>query len=336
MTIQKIAKLAGVSKSTVSRALNDSGYVNREVKEKILKIASETNYSKPRKQGSKVVKKNRTIAVVFPTFMTDFFGNLLEGILRVAEENNCGVMVFSSKDDFDREKQFLEQLKNFDIQGLLITTMAAYEGTDGWDQLQSMLEPVNIPVVLVDRNDKKCSFDSVINDNYKGAYMIGEDMARKKYGNIGAIIGDTILRLGHDRRDGFLKALEDNELSVNRECYLEKEKIITSEEAYQFGKQLIRNEKLPDTIFFSNDLIATGFMKALFENKVTPGEDICCMGFDYLDALNVVDFNYSYLERDVTTIGKIAMQMLLDRMQKNIVTRREYIVPSKLIHHTKA
>ena len=111
-----------------------------------------------------------------------------------------------------------------------------------------------------------------------------------------------------------------------------QEKIISKEMSFELTARIIRENRLPEAIFLSNGLIANGFFKALFAAGLTPGKDIRCIGFDYLEALDILDFEYSYLDREMETTGLMAMQMLLDRFKENIPSRREYIIPAKIIH----
>ena len=298
MTVHEIAERVGVSKATVSRALNDSGYVSEDVKLRILQIAEEYAYKNTRSSSNAVKNKQALIGVMFPALKSDFFGRILEGITAVADENECGIMLFSTNDDPEREIRQLKMLRDLKVKGLIITPMAAYQAMEGWNRLQAELDALNIPVVLVDRNVKKSNWDSISFDNFNGAYLIGETLAVEGYENAGAIIGDTCLQLGLDRLNGFTQALEVNHVGIDKGFFYTDEKIITTDMAYRYTVRAIYEKRLPKAVFLSNTLVATGFLKAIFENGLVPGKDVRCMGFDYIDAMDVFDFEYTYLERE--------------------------------------
>lgn len=331
ITINDIADIAGVSKSTVSRALNNSGYVNEEVRMKILQIAKDNSYKFSASTVNFSKGGQAMIGVVFPSLKSPFFSNIVEGISRVADENECGIVVCSTNDNPEKELRSIKMLQGRKIKGLIITPTAVYQGVEGWNALQAELNTLNIPVVLVDRNMKKSNWDSITFDNYNGAYMLGEMVVAEGYKKIGAIIADTCLQLGMDRLNGFKQALEVNGLKLDAQCLYVDERIISREMAYDYTVQKIQNNLLPDAIFLSNTLIAEGFFKALFAAGLKPGRDIRCLGFDHIDVLDIIDFEYTYLEREMVETGMMAMQMLLDRFQQHIESRREFITPARII-----
>ena len=331
MTIMDIAREVGVSKSTVSRALNNSGYVKEEVKARVLEIAEKNLYrgGKLRPVDTGNTNSCRVVAVILPTFKSDFFARIIEGITNIADRNECGVMVFSTNDDVEVELRSVRMLRSLGVKGLIITPVAAYQAIEGWNRLQTELDLLDIPVVLVDRNVKKFKGDSISFDNFNGAYMIGERLVNEGCQRIGAIIGDTCLQLGMDRLYGFEQALKASHNDVYQDFFYTSEGIISVEQAYHYTQKAILQKRMPEAVFLSNTLIATGFFKALFEAHLVPGKDVRCMGFDYVDALDVLDFEYVYLDRQTVKTGEMAMQMLLDHFEREITSRREYLTPAR-------
>lgn len=332
ITISDISKKAGVSKSTVSRALNNSGYVKEDVKRRIIQIAREYSYRTSEMIGVFPDGEPTLVGVVIPSLKSGFFSSIVEGISSVADENECGIAVCFTNDDMEKELRSLKMLRGRKIRGLIITPAAAFGGMEGWDRLQTELDALKIPVVLVDRNVKKSNWDSITYDNYNGAYLLGEVLAAEGYKKIGGIISDTCLQLGMDRLNGFKQALESNNLQIMSECLYTQEKSITKEMSYKYTISMIRQGNLPEAIFLSNNLIADGFFKAIFEAGIMPGRDIRCVGFDYMDGLDIFNFEYTYLDRQMAKTGIMAMQMLLDRFHQKIESRREFIIPAKVIY----
>lgn len=332
VTIQSIAEMANVSKSTVSRALNDAGYVQEDIKARILQVADEMGYARRQKPANAGKKRCITIAVVFPSFSDPFFGSVIEGISSIADEEDSSILLYSTHDSVEREQRILSKLQRMNISGLIFTPVAAYDGIDSWNRLQQEMNRLQVPVVLVDRSDKRSNCDSIVFDNYNGAYLLGERLVREGYTDIGAIVGDTCLQLGYDRLSGFSQALGVNGLTISNDfCYTD-ERIISTQMAYEYTVERIRTGKLPKAVFLSNSLVANGFLKALFANDLKPGRDIRCMGFDYLNILDVIDLQYTYLERETFKIGQMAIQMILDHFKTEIVSRREFITPAHMIN----
>lgn len=325
VTINAIAEKANVSKSTVSRAINGNGYVQQDIKDYIISVAQDMGYSK--------LKKNKriTVAVVFPSFSDVFFGSIIEGISKFAEEKDCCILLYSTHHSTKKEEEILTKLCDMDISGLIFTPVAAYDGIEGWNRIQNEMDNLHIPIVLVDRSDKRANCDSIIYDNYNGAYLLGERLINEGYTDIGAIIGDTNLQLGHNRLEGFKNALRVHNLKITEDFFLTDERIISSEKAYIFTEEKIKERKLPKAVFISNTLIGEGFFKALFANKIEPGKDVRIVGFDYMDFLNVISIPYTYLNRETGKTGQMAMQMILDHFNSKIVSKRDYIIPATIM-----
>ena len=332
VTIQTISEMTNVSKSTVSRALNGTGYVQEDIRARILEVAEEMGYQKTQRPTPGFRKRRPPIAVVFPSFSDAFFGSIIEGISAVADENDSSILLFSTHHSVEMERKVLKKLQDVSISGMIFTPVAAYEGIDGWNWLQGEMEKLHIPVVLVDRSDKRSNCDSIVYDNYNGAYLIGERLVDEGYRSIGMIVGDTCLQLGYDRLAGFTHALSIHDIHVSADFMYTDERIISTEAAYAFANECIRAGKLPDAVFLSNSLIGDGFLRAMFANGLQPGKDVRCIGFDYLDILNVMDIQYTYLERETYKTGQRAMQMILDHFQGEIDSRREFIIPAKMIN----
>lgn len=331
VTIQTIASEAGVSKATVSRALNSSGYVQEEIRQHIFKVADELGYTKVQRTRPDKKEHHTTVAVVFPSLTADFFGAIIDGISSLADEMNISILLFSTQDSVEKEKRILLRLRDLRVSGLIFIPVAAYDGIEGWNKLQAMMAMLHLPIVLVDRSDKRLKCDSIVYDNYNGAYLLGEKLVSEGCAKIGAIIGDTCLELGLDRDAGFRHALSVGGKSISEDFYYTDERIISSKMAYEFTTRKIKEGKLPEGVFLSNSLIANGFFKALFENNLMPGRDVRCMGFDFLDLLNVMDLEYSYLDRETYQTGRMAMQMLLDHYKTDIISKREFVIPAKLV-----
>lgn len=101
-------------------------------------------------------------------------------------------------------------------------------------------------------------------------------------------------------------------------------------DSYRIATDWIKENRLPDAVFLSNGMIANGFLKALIENGLRPGKDIECMGFDFVEVLDILNLRYSYLDRDALNMGRIAAQMLFEPAREG---QRIHIIPAKPIEN---
>jgi len=331
MTIKDIAEKAGVSKSTVSRVINNTGYVSGQIRERVNRIINEYAYQPSAIARGLSTKDSCMIGVVVPTASDGFFGRILEGISEVADKKGYTVMFCTTDNDPAKEQRALATMRGQRVRGLLITPAAGYLSTDGFSKLRSALENLGIPVVLIDRAAKNLNWDGVYFDNFNGAYIATENIVRSGYKKIGTITSDTSLQLGSDRLAGFRQALADAGIREDERFILTSNQPISTQQAFRMTCDWIRDGRLPEAVLLSNGAIVNGFLKAILAHGLSPDRDVYTVGFDYVQAVDILNMRYSYLSRDADNMGRIAMQMLLDHFDQKIPSRREYIVPAKLI-----
>ena len=146
---------------------------------------------------------------------------------------------------------------------------------------------------------------------------------------IGIITGDLSQFHGRERFRGFKQAIYDSGLSVDPAYIYEGD--FTTQKAYELTRQMIASGNMPQAVFLSNNLTSLGFIKAIFEVKMRLGKDICCIGFDYVDAFDILNIGFSYVERDTINMGRMAMHMLMDRIAQPDLPRREHIISASLM-----
>lgn len=328
VTINDIAKKAGVAKSTVSRVINGGVNVSEETRKLVQQVIDETKYQPSAVARGLSTNESNVIGVIVPDSASLFWGQVLEGISEVAEKNDFTVLFCNMDNNPQRELQALQRMRGQRVGGLLITPSVSYESPKERRTFLQALDALDCPVVFIDRALKNSRWDGVYFDNYNGAYIATEALTQKGCTRIGAIISDNALELGHQRREGFLQALQDAGLMVQEECTYYSDYKISLLDSYHIARQWIKEKTLPQAIFLSNGMIANGFFKAMLEYGLLPGRDIICMGFDYVEVLDILNLDYSYLDRDAANMGRIAAKMLFEQSDSG---RREHIIPAKLV-----
>lgn len=311
VTINDIAKAAGVSRTTVSRVLNDSGYVKDETREKILKAIEELNYTPSAIARSLSTNKTNTIGVIVPEINNPFFGEIIKGISQVADEHNLNLILFNTDDSREKELKALKLLKEQRIQGVIITP--TYPEDDFNSEYLNTLENLGIPVVLIDGHVECFNFSGVFIDHIKGAYDGTNALIEEGHRKIAIITGCMNSRPAKDRLTGYKKALVMNNILVNDEYIFYGD--YKHESAYEITKKIIKMEDRPTAIFVMSNMMILGCMKALYEEKVSVPEDIAIIGFDKIEALNVVGMNISFINGPTIEMGRTGMKLLIDNLE---------------------
>ncbi len=313
VTISDIAKKAGVSLATVSRVLNDSGYVKEETRERILEVIKELNYTPSAIARSLSKSKTNTLGVLVPDITNPFFGEVIKGISQIADESNLNIILCDTDDNKDKELKSLKMLTEQRIQGIIIMPTSVED--DFNSEYLKTLENMGIPIVLVDGHVKYSSFSGVFVDNIKGSYDAVETLIKEGHEKIAIITGRMNSKPAKDRFIGYKKALMMNNIEMEDKYVFYGD--YRQESGYKYTKEILEMEDRPSAIFVSNNMMTLGCLKAIFEGNFKIPEDISIISFDRIDILDTLGLNVSYVNGPSVELGKIGMKMLIESLDEN-------------------
>ncbi|MFD3157605.1 LacI family DNA-binding transcriptional regulator [Haloimpatiens sp. FM7330] len=311
VTIYDIAKKADVSRSTVSRVLNDSGYVKEETREKIIKVMKELNYTPSAIARSLSTNKTNTIGVVIPEISNPFFGKITKGISEVADKNNYNIILCDTNESVEKELKALKVLKEQRIQGIIITPTVAENEFNS--EYLNALENLGIPIVLLDGHIKYSDFNGVFVDHIKGACDATQALLDEGHRKIAIITGRMESRPAKERLNGYKKALAINNIPVDEKYIFYGD--YTHEKAYEITKQIMSMEDRPTAIFVSSNIMILGCIRAFYEENIRIPEDMAIIGFDEVDTLNIIGMNISFVSGPTTELGRTSMKMLIQNLK---------------------
>lgn len=311
VTINDIANAAGVSRTTVSRVLNDSGYVKKETREKILKTIQKLNYTPSAIARSLSTNKTNTIGVIVPEINNPFFGEIIKGISQVADEHNLNLILFNTDDSKTKELKALKLLKEQRIQGVMVTPTYPEDEFNG--EYLNILENLDIPVVLIDGHVECFNFSGVFIDHIKGAYDGTIALIKEGHKKIAIITGCMDSRPAKDRLTGYKKALTMNNIPINEKYIFYGD--YKHESAYEITKKILKMEDRPTAIFVMSNMMILGCMKAFYEENITVPDDVAIIGFDKIEALNIIGMNISFINAPTIEIGRTGMKLLIDNLE---------------------
>ena len=337
MTINDIATLAGVSKSTVSRVLNNASNVNEKTRQLVLKVMKENNYVPSCMARALNKNKNNVIGLILPDVDSAFFGAIVHGINDVLKKTDYTILLCCTDNNPQDELHALYALRQQRVSGLFLTTSSSFATPKDAQMITNAVRDIKAPVVLIDRIFPNTSWDGVYSDNFSGAYSAVRTLIECGYRKIGAYISDMKLQIGQERYNGFQLAMSDANIPIDKKYLFLDDFSVSHKDIYDYTCQQIQKNNLPDAIFLSNRIITKGFFKAIFENGIVPGKDIHCIGFDYSDLIDILNIPYSYLERNLNLFGQTSAHLLLSRKNNESPVQRNYTIPATLhIHESLA
>ena len=213
-TLKQIAKELNVSVSTVSKALNDSPEISEQTKTKIKEYAKLKNY-KPNVIGLNLKnRKTKTIGVIIPNILNSFFAKVFSGIEKVADEKGYNVIMCISNESLEKEAHTLEMLSNGTIDGFILSVSEEAQKQNNYDHFKEIIND-GTPIVMFDRTAEGIDCDKVIVDDFDSALDSTQRLIDLGCKNIALLSSVDNLSVGKLRFEGYLKALEKNNIPVN-------------------------------------------------------------------------------------------------------------------------
>lgn len=327
LTLEDVAKLARVSRSTVSRVVNDDSGVREQVREQVWQVIHETGYQPHAAARSLVTRRTRIIGVIIPEAVTKlftdpFFPHLLCGITKTCNSKHYHLLLSLFDDPAGPEEMYRRVIRSGHLDGVIVAS--AY--TD--DPLFPRLLQDGIPFVLAGRHpDERVNYVDV--DNVGGARMALEHLIRLGHTRIAAITGPLGMASGEDRLAGYCRALEAHQLAVDKNLIVEGD---YTEASGSIGVQRLLSAA-PTAIFAASDIMAVGALKALREANLRVPQDVALVGFDDAAIAAAVEPALTTVHQPIERLGSMAADLLLNLLEHPPDTQapaNRIILPTKL------
>ncbi|WP_197970024.1 LacI family DNA-binding transcriptional regulator [Mesobacillus harenae] len=281
VTIREVAKESGVSTATVSRVLNDTGYVSDEIKSRVLNSVKNLNYQPNAVARSLKQSKTNTIGVIIPDISNPYFMKIAKGIEDRTWDAGYNLIFSSSDGKLEKEHQLLKLLVEQRVDAIVLVT----SGSE--NELAKSINESGTPVILIDRrlNHEQSDFDLVEEDNVQGAYYLTEKIIQRGHTRIGVIAGSFQVSTGTDRYEGLTKALKQYNIPLDENLiYIGDFTRSSGEKAVDY---FLSNDDYPRAIISFNNLMTEGVLYSLFQKgfKVPKDFDVASYGGTDLDIL---------------------------------------------------
>ena len=309
VTIADVAKEAGVSMMTVSRAINNKGGISEATRQRILKIADEMGFQPSGLAQGLATQRTATVGLVVPDIANPFFALIARGIENVAYNNGYNVFLLNTDEDRNREAAALNSLWQKQVDGLILCSSRLAQA-----ELNSWLKKFQY-VVLVNRVLETAVSDvCTINiDDRIGAQKVMEHFFATGHKNIAFIAGPEYSLSSQERLIGYQTSLEKHNLSVRPE--LIQYCMPDTAGGYEAAMTLLQKDLGITAVFAYNDLTATGVLRACKEQNMHVPSDIEIVGVDNIPLASLVTPALSTLHIDKRELGAMAMRTLVQLLK---------------------
>jgi LacI family transcriptional regulator len=324
VTLDEIAELAGVGRSTVSRVLNNDPRVKDATRERILEIVRRENYQPNFAARTLASGRSDVIGAVvpmaLPTVFTDpFFPQFLEGVAAACDAADALLMLWLALPETERRKAD-KLLSHGPVDGLIIAAHIAD------DPFVETLRGGSKRFVLYGRYAAD-DVSYVTVDDRASARGIVSHLLRVGHQRVATITGPQHMFEGRDRLDGYFDALRDFGIAQAPELVVEGDWSEAS--GYQGMRRLLAAK--PDAVFAANDSMALAALRALRENGIRVPEDIALAGFDDIPAAAAADPPLTTVRQPIRRLGEVAAQTLLEMIDDPTGPPRRVILPTELV-----
>lgn len=310
-TLKQIAKELNVSVSTVSKALNDSPEISELTKIKIKEYAKLKNY-KPNIIGLNLKnRKTKTIGVIIPNILNSFFAKVFSGIEKIADKKGYNVIMCISNESLEKEAHTLEMLSNGTIDGFILSVSEEAQKLHEYNHFKEIIND-GTPIVMFDRIAEGVECDKVIVDDFDSALNSTQRLIDLGCKNIALFSSVDNLSVGKLRADGYLKALQKNNIPVNENLIIRTD---SEDDLKDRIKAVFDNNKI-DAIFALDENDSVAALRVAIKKGYKVPEEISIIGFaDGILASRRLSPSLTTVSQHGIEIGEVAAKLLIDRLE---------------------
>lgn len=332
-TIYDIARVAEVSKSTVSRVLNNQTNISEEARERVLKAIEKLNYQ-PSKIARALSSGFDAIMVVMRSTKTTannpFFSEMIHRISTKAEEENFDLILQTSKNTKDELEKCITKIKEKLVKGIIMLSSPANEA------FFKKLDRFNIPIVVIGKVEGfyKNIF-SVDTNNYQDSYDLTKYLIDQGHSDIACLHSPLDYHVAIDRLEGYRNCMINNGLPLRNEWVIDSG--YTVESAFQSAKKLFLNDNRPSAVLATDDLKVMSIYRAASELGVTIPDHLSIVGYSNSSFTPYLSPSLTSIEIPVKKLGDVGSELLFAKIKGNNDIISTTIIPTeKVIQHSVA
>lgn len=329
-TIYDIARVANVSKSTVSRVLNNKSNISEESRLRVMKAIEELNYQPSKLARALTSSGFDAIMVISRSTKTTagntFFSEIIHSISTRAEDENFDVILQTSKSSKDELEKCIAKIQGRMIKGILMLSSPANE------DFFKELDKYNIPVIVIGKLEEEYkNIYSVDTDNYQDSYHLIQYLIDQGHREIACMHSSLDYHVSIDRLDGYKQCLLDNGIELKDDWIIDGG--YTMEQAYKTSESLLSSKNKPTAIFATDDLKVISLYNTAARLGISIPNDLSIVGYNNGVFSTLLSPLLTGIEIPVKKLGDVATDLLFAKIKKADEDFSPKLIPTKMITH---
>lgn len=325
LTLEDIADMCGVSRSTVSRVINGDLNVSERTRQNVLDVIHKYNFQPNLAARGLAMGHTRVLSLVIPKgvqaiFEESFFAMLIQGVSTRCNVLDYSVMLWLAEPEYER-RMITKILYNGLADGVIVASMLKD------DTIIDSLRQNKLPFILIGRHPAYDELSYLDVDNRGGAYQAVNHLLRLGRRRVATITGPQNMIAGLHRYQGYLDAHHDRHVAVIPELIAEAD--FTEAGGYDSMQRLLLHK--PDAVFVASDTMALAAIKVIKEHGLRIPDDIAVVGFDDIPQVSRISPKLTTVRQPITRIGAVAADSLIDMIETGSTLPRQMILPAELI-----
>jgi LacI family transcriptional regulator len=322
ITLMDIARELNITAATVSRALNNHPAIKESTKKTVRETAEKLKYQPNKIASSLRSGKSGIVGVIIPSAEINFFGSVVHGIEKIANENNYNVLICQTNELYENEKRGVQTFLQSQVDGVLASISKETINLDHYNEIKKR----GVPLVLFDRAVDTLGVSTVVVDDYAGAFAATKHLIMQGCRRIAHIGGQQHVSIFNQRLKGYIDALNVHTIPVNDDLILYGK--VSIESGRDCMKKLLSLSVIPDAVFAVEDFTALGAMQVIKAAGKKIPEDITVIGFANEPFGEYITPSLSTVNQQTVQMGEAAAKLFFEALRN---TESTIFKPFKLV-----
>lgn len=326
-TIKDVARLAGVSTTTVSHVINKTRFVAEATQEKVNNAVKQLKYSPSAVARSLKCNSTQTIGMLVTQSTNPFFSEVIDGVESYCYRQGYTLILCNTGGIYEKQRDYIRMLAEKRVDGILVMC------SDLTEELLIMLDSYSdIPKVIMDWGPESSQADKIIDNSEAGGYLATKFLIDHGHTNIACLSGHLNKAACKERIIGFRRAMSEARLQINEDWILEGN--FECDTAVLAADSIIAMDQKPSAVFCFNDTMALGLMSRLQQRGIRIPEDMSVIGYDNIEISEYFSPPLTTIHQPKRRVGKNAFEILLQRIKNKEHERRIFEMHPEIVERS--